>query len=93
MKKFFSSKNLLILPIFVLIIPAIAMLFSNDVQWSLFDFFVLAVLLYGALGIFILVSSKLRTDAQKIALAVAVVLAVIYAWAELAVGIFTNLGS
>lgn len=77
----------------VLSLPLIAMQFSNDVKWGLFDFVIIGTLLMGAGLTYEFVSKYLTTEKQKFIAAVLAVLAVLYIWAELAVGIFTNWGS
>lgn len=77
----------------ILMMPLIAMQFTDDVNWSPFDFLVAAVLLFGAGTLFILVARKTPNTSKRIAIGVLVSIVLIYIWAELAVGIFTNLGN
>lgn len=72
----------------VLLIPFIVMQFSNEVDWSLFDFVVMGVLL-SATGLLIeLVLRKVRQLKYRLLLC-GVILAILFlVWAELAVGIF-----
>ncbi len=74
----------------LLLMPLIAMQFDNGVQWTGSDFAVAGVLLLAAGFSFELLSRKFGNRAY-VGIAVLAVLA--YVWAELAVGIFTNLGS
>ncbi len=71
-----------------LLIPLIAMQFTNEVKWNLFDFAVAAILLLalGFVGEYIL--RKVNNIKPRIALCVAVLVAFALIWAELAVGIF-----
>ncbi len=61
-------------------------------NWRLGDFVVMGALIYGAGSIYILVARKLARK-YWLALGIVATLAFLYVWAELAVGIFTNLGS
>lgn len=72
----------------LLLIPLIAMNFTNDVNWELFDFIVAGVLLIGAgLGAE-LILRKIITPKNRILLFLVLILALFLLWAELAVGIF-----
>lgn len=76
----------------VLVIPFIAMQFTNEVHWNVADFIIMGVLVFGAGTVFVLAARKIP---QKywFALGVIIVVLLLYIWGELAVGIFTNLGS
>lgn len=76
----------------LLSIPLIAMLFTDQVNWGSEDFVAMGLLLLGTGCLFVLVSRK---TPRKYWLAIGLVSASVflYAWAELAIGIFTNLGS
>jgi hypothetical protein len=72
----------------LLTIPLIAMQFTEEVQWSLFDFVFMGVLLlFTGLGIN-LVLRKFPKTKQRILLIVVVLGAFFLIWADLAVGIF-----
>lgn len=77
----------------ILAIPLIAMQFSDDVQWGLFDFIVIGGLLLVAGTVYALLAHTIKDKNHRLALLVVSVLVVLYLWAELAVGIFTNWGS
>lgn len=72
----------------LLLIPAIAMQFTNDVKWSPFDFLVAGVLMLGTGLLCELVIRKVSTFKYRVALCAAVLIAFILIWLELAVGIF-----
>lgn len=76
----------------LLLIPLIAMQFSEEVVWDGTDFLVMGVLLFGMGSVFVLLSRRApRRNRLFIGFACAALF--LYLWAELAVGIFTNLGS
>ncbi|SDB23411.1 hypothetical protein SAMN03097699_0222 [Flavobacteriaceae bacterium MAR_2010_188] len=72
----------------LLLIPLIAMNFSNEVNWSIFDFVVMGILLIGTgLGLeFIL--RKIKTLRYRIIFGIALFVVLFIVWAELSVGIF-----
>ncbi len=72
----------------LLLIPFIAMQFTNEVGWSAFDFIIMGVLLVGTGLFFELILRKVKVIWSRVIL-FAVVLAIFFLiWAELAVGIF-----
>lgn len=76
----------------VLLIPFIAMQLSTDVKWDETDFFVMGALVFGAASLFVLTAR--RTPRRQWLLIGGIYMAAfLYIWAELAVGVFTNLGS
>ncbi len=77
----------------ILSIPLIAMQFKSDVNWELSDFIIMGVLLFGMGSAFVLVARKFRDNFNRVLIGFTFLLLFIYIWAELAVGIFTNLGS
>ncbi|MCH8500760.1 MAG: hypothetical protein LAT77_02490 [Aliidiomarina sp.] len=74
----------------LLITPAIAMRFTDEVQWTAFDFVVAAVLLGGS-GLLIEVGAKLSTNtAFRVGMTIAVINCLLIIWLNLAVGIIGN---
>ena len=72
----------------MLLIPLIAMQFTDEVNWTLTDFVVAGVLLFG-IGLLISVTlTKLRDSKYKGAILFAIIILFLLIWAELAVGIF-----
>lgn len=72
----------------LLLIPAVAMQFTPEVNWGPEDFLAAAVLIGGAgLGIELAVRTIKSRSAMFAAIAI-VLLAMLIVWAELAVGIF-----
>ncbi|WP_421806779.1 hypothetical protein [Flagellimonas sp.] len=84
-----TRQTIILSSILVLLsIPLIAMQFSPDVQWSLFDFAVAGLLLL-ALGFSIdFAMRKVKTLSKRV-IAITVFVAIfLLVWAELAVGVF-----
>ncbi len=71
----------------ILMVPLVAMLFTNEVNWNLFDFIVMGILLFGAGFTYVLVSRISDSFAYRIAVGVAVSAALLLIWMNLAVGI------
>jgi predicted membrane channel-forming protein YqfA (hemolysin III family) len=82
-----NNLTLLILVVAILLlIPLIAMQFTNEVNWSIMDFIVAAILLLGTSLAFNFVLQKVKNTKFRVAICLAI-LAFLF-WAELAVGIF-----
>ena len=82
---------LLAIVILLLIIPFVAMQLTDEVQWSIEDFIIMGALLFGTGTVLDLVIRS--TGKYKIPFTVLIILLFLYVWAELAVGIFTHIGS
>jgi hypothetical protein len=74
--------------VFLLLVPLVAMQFTNEVNWSLFDFVVAGVLLLGTGLLCELVMRKVRKIEYRIVLCLAVLAVLFLIWVELAVGLF-----
>ncbi len=72
----------------ILLIPLVAMQFTNEVDWSLFDFVIMGVLLLGTGLMCELVLRKVKEMKYRIAICGALLAAFVLIWLELAVGIF-----
>lgn len=72
----------------LLLIPLIAMQFTNEVSWEMNDFVIMGILLFGTGLLCELVLSKVKSMEGRIVLCGAILLAFLLIWAELAVGIF-----
>jgi hypothetical protein len=72
----------------LLLIPLIAMQFTNEVNWNMSDFIVAALLLLGAVFTYELISRKVTGSKNRTILSVALLIIFLLIWAELAVGIF-----
>lgn len=72
----------------LLLIPLIAMQFTNEVNWTLFDFVAAGVLLLGTGLLCELVIRKVTNIKYRIAICAVLLAALLLVWLELAVGIF-----
>ena len=70
----------------LLLIPLVAMQFDTGVQWTLFDFLVAGVLLFGAGSAFVLLARVGNSAPYRLAVAVAVLSGLLLVWGNLAVG-------
>lgn len=81
-------KIILLTVVFLLLIPLIAMQFTVEVNWTLFDFVVAGALLLGTGLMIELVLRKIKNINYRIAISLALLIVLLIIWAELAVGIF-----
>ncbi|WP_242919792.1 hypothetical protein [Pontibacter liquoris] len=72
----------------ILLIPLIAMQFTEEVDWNLIDFMVMGTLLLGTGLLAELVIRKVRNRDYRIGIIALILVALLLIWAELAVGIF-----
>ena len=78
----------LLISLFLLLIPLIAMQFSDEVNWTTTDFIIAGALLFGAGLISEIVMRKIKNIKYKMGLLGAILIIIILIWIELAVGIF-----
>ncbi len=76
----------------LLLVPLVAMQFTNEVNWDITDFVVMGFLLFST-GNLAAWASRGASRGRKAVIGVISLAAFLYVWAELAVGVFTNLGS
>lgn len=74
--------------LFLLLIPFTAMQFSDEVNWSAFDFVVAGGLLFGLSLLIEFVLRKVKTTQSRALVLAAVLVSFLLLWTELAVGIF-----
>lgn len=72
----------------LLLIPLIAMQFSEGVNWSGFDFMIAGVLLLGTGLLCELVLRKVKKTESRLILVGVILLVLFLVWAEIAVGVF-----
>lgn len=64
------------------------MQFTNEVNWSLMDFVMAGILLFGTSLVFELVIRKVKSTKHRLLISGIILLLLFLLWAELAVGIF-----
>lgn len=86
-----KNKSLIIISTVVgviLLIPFIAMQYTGEVNWSLFDFIVAGALLFGAgLGIDFALKKVIKKEYRVLSV-IGILVVLFLVWAELAVGVF-----
>lgn len=90
------GKRLLLVPLVtaaILMIPLVAMQFTTEVAWTAIDFLAAGVLLVLTGLVLTFALRKLRRARSRLIATALIGLGFLYCWAELAVGIFTDLGS
>ena len=76
----------------ILLVPIVAMQFTSEVNWGGADFIVMGCLLFGLASLGVLAARR-ATRKNRILVGGIFLAVFLYLWAELAVGVFTNLGS
>ena len=90
-KMVFKNKRVLvflIIIVIVLLIPFIAMQFTNEVNWTLLDFMIAGVLLFSTVFFIELTLNVIKKKQKRLILLVIILLIFTLIWLELAVGIF-----
>jgi peptidoglycan/LPS O-acetylase OafA/YrhL len=72
----------------LLLIPFVAMQFTNEVDWEISDFITMAFLLFGTGLLCELGMRKVKSIKHRIVVCGAILFAFFLVWAELAVGVF-----
>ena len=83
-----NIKIIMLSVVFLLLIPLIAMQFTDEVNWTPFDFVVAGVILFGTGLIFDLIFKKIKNIKYRVAISIVLLIVLLLIWAELAVGIF-----
>ncbi len=80
--------GILVAAAILLLIPFVAMQFTDEVKWTPIDFIVAGILLFGS-GIACEFGLRsMRKFWQRIAICAVILIALVLVWAELAVGVF-----
>ena len=72
----------------LLLIPLIAMQFTNEVNWEVFDFAIMFILLTGTGLTIEFTLRSVKSTGSRVLLCTGILLILLLVWAELAVGIF-----
>lgn len=75
----------------VLMVPLVAMRFTDEVNWTLGDFVVAAILLFGTGAAYVLAVRKVPSKKKRVLIGAALGLTFLFLWAEMAVGIIGTL--
>jgi hypothetical protein len=73
---------------FILLIPLL-----SGWDWDETDFIIIGILLFGMGSLFVLTARNIKSGSKRMFVGGIFLIAVLYIWAELAVGIFFNFGS
>lgn len=72
----------------ILLIPMVAMQFTNEVNWTLSDFMVAGILLFGVITIIEIILRITKKQQYRTLLIIGILAVALLLWMELAVGIF-----
>ncbi len=72
----------------LLLVPLVAMQFTNEVNWTFSDFIVAGVLLFGTGVLIELAMRKINKVGTRVWVILGILIVLFLVWAELAVGIF-----
>jgi bacteriorhodopsin len=85
-----KNKRLIIIvftSLIILLLPLIAMQFTDEITWTLLDFVIAEILLLGTGLICEIAIRKIKKRRYRIAVCVALIVVILLIWAELAFGI------
>jgi hypothetical protein len=83
-----NKKWVVFSPLLLLLLPLIGMFFSNEINWSFFDFIIMGILI---LSLSFSIKQVLKTTKNinyRILIIAVVLILFLLIWAELAVGVF-----
>lgn len=72
----------------LLCIPLIAMQFTNEVVWTLSDFIIAGILLFGTGIVIEVVARNIKNRNARFGMIIGILFLLLLVWAEMAVGIF-----
>lgn len=74
--------------VFLLLIPVLAMQFTNEVKWSISDFIIAGLLLFGTVLVLEFILRKVTKKENRLLFVILILALLVLTWLELAVGIF-----
>lgn len=80
--------RLVIVTTLVLMVPLLAMQFTDKVNWSLGDFVIIGALVFGTGLTYELIARKTENSTHRAVLGIVLLAVMLLVWADLAVGIF-----
>jgi len=80
--------RLAVIVLAILLIPFVGMQLHADVAWSMADFVLATLILYGAGVIYEIIRTILTTSRQRMLVGIGLAVIVFVGWVELAVGVF-----
>jgi hypothetical protein len=83
-----NKKWVVFSPLLLLLLPLIGMFFSNEINWSFFDFIIMGILI---LSLSFSIKQVLKTTKNinyRILIITVILILFLLIWAELAVGVF-----
>lgn len=89
-----KNKRIIFIALFtalILMIPLTAMQFTDEVNWTIFDFSVMGILLFSTGMAYELITKNITNRNQRIAVGIALLFVFLAIWAQLAVGVFSKL--
>lgn len=75
-------------PLLILLLPLIGMFFSNEINWSFFDFIVMGILILSLSFSIKQVLKSTKNINYRILIIALILILFLLIWAELAVGVF-----
>ncbi len=81
------AARLILATALMLLVPLVAMQFTDEVAWDLRDFLAAAALLLGSGMAYVLAARRARRSRHRVAIGVLVFVVLAGVWAELAVGL------
>jgi hypothetical protein len=83
-----STRFIILVSAGILLIPLIAMQFTDEVNWTISDFIVAAILLLGTSFSVAYAVRKIKRKKYRLAIVLLLLFFLMLVWAEMAVGIF-----
>ncbi len=82
-----SIIRIVLVTVLILMVPLVAMQFTDEVNWDLFDFAIIGALLLGTGLLYELAARRVSNVKHRAIIGFVLVAALLLVWAELAVGV------